>query len=207
MVNTPLKKWVGVGLSVRDYALIAPSWLDSSRFDLNARLPIGEPVNQNTIAEMMKALLIERLGLKWHDKVKKVFGYELVTDKKISITPPGLLERLKGHGSSAGPGLIGGTNIPMSEFAEALEKALGRPVVNETHLSRTYNIRLRWPLSGDAALAAQRSYGNQNGVDVNNLPSSIFIAVREQLGLRLRSAKVPLKLIVVDHINRQPTEN
>jgi uncharacterized protein (TIGR03435 family) len=43
-------------------------------------------------------------------------------------------------------------------------------------------------------------------MDVDNLPS-IFTAVREQLGLRLQSAKVPLNVIVVDRINGQPTEN
>ena len=42
--------------------------------------------------------------------------------------------------------------------------------------------------------------------DADNLPS-IFTAVREQLGLRLQSAKVPLNVIVLDRINRQPTEN
>jgi uncharacterized protein (TIGR03435 family) len=65
MVNAPLKQWVEMGLSVKDYALRAPSWLDTSRFDLNAKLFAGEPVNQKATvgqdpkAEMMKALLID----------------------------------------------------------------------------------------------------------------------------------------------------
>jgi uncharacterized protein (TIGR03435 family) len=206
MVNMPLKQWVKMGLSVKDYALRAPSWLDTSRFDLDARLP-SAPINQKAGAEMMKALLIERFGLKWHEELQTVSGYELVTDKKVLVKPSGLLERLRGHGSSSGPGLIGGTNMPMSELAGALGEALGRPVVDATHLSGEFDIKLMWRPFDDAEVAREKQYGKQYGIDVDNLPSSVSTAVREQLGLRLQSAKVPLTVIVVDHINSQPTEN
>jgi uncharacterized protein (TIGR03435 family) len=203
MVNMPLKQWVEMGLSVRDYALKAPSWLDTSRFDLDAR----PPVNQRATPEMMKTLLIERFGLKWHEELQSVSGYELVADKKVLAKPSSLLERLQGPGSSSGPGLIGGTNMSMSDFAGALGKVLGRPVVDATHLSGGFDIRLMWRPDNDAAVAEEKRYGKQYGIDVDNLPSSVSTALREQLGLRLQSAKVPSNVIVVDHINRQPTEN
>jgi uncharacterized protein (TIGR03435 family) len=97
--------------------------------------------------------------------------------------------------------------MPMSELAEALGKVLGKPVVDATHLSGGFDIKLMWRPFDDAELAGQRQYGKQYGFDVDNLPSSVFAALREQLGLRLQSAKVPSNIIVVDNINRQPTEN
>ncbi len=206
MVNTPLKQWVELGLLVPDYALKAPSWLDTSRFDLNAKLPY-EPVDRKAEAEMMKALLIERFGLKWHEDFQSVSGYELVPDKKVLVEPSGLLDRLKGHGSASGPSLISGTNMPMSELAEVLGKVLGRPVVDTTHLSGVFSFKLMWRPSDDAEVASQQRYGKQYGVDVNILPSSVSTALREQLGLRLQNAKVPLKVIVVDKLNHEPTEN
>src|ERR1035441_405261 len=197
MVNTPLKQWVEMGLSVRDYALKAPSWLDTSRFDLNARLPAGEPVNQKATAdqdpkaEMMKALLIERFGLKWHEELQSVSGFELVPDKKVLLKPASLLERLEGvHGSSSGPTLVGGTNMPMSEFAGLLGQVLGRPVIDATHLSGGFDIKLIWLPDNDATVAEWKRYEKQYGMDVDNLPSSVTTALREQLGLRLQSAKV-----------------
>lgn len=200
LVNMPLKQWVEMALSVRDYALKAPSWLDKSRFDLNARLPAGEPVNQKTMSEMMQALLIERFGLKWHEERRIVSGYELVAGKKVLVKPSGPAER---RGSSRGPALIAGTDMPMAELAGALGEALQRPVVDATRLSGGYDIRLRWrPFEAiKAADASQRGMK-----DLDNLPS-IFTAVQEQLGLRLRSAKVPSTIVVVDDINRQPTAN
>ena len=204
LVNMPLKQWVEVGLSVRDYALKAPPWLDTSRFDLDARLPAGEPAS----AEMMKALLVDRFGLKWHEELKTVSGFELVTDKKVLVQPSsGLLALLGRHTSSSGPTSIGGKNMPMSELAGALGEALGRPVVDATRLSGGFDIKLMWRPLDDAAVAEEKQYGKQYGIDVDNLPSSVTAALREQLGLRLQIAKVPSKVIVVDQINRQPTAN
>lgn len=54
-------------------------------------------------AELMKAILIDRFGLKWHEEFQSVAGYELVPDKKVLAEPSGLLERMKGHGWSSGP--------------------------------------------------------------------------------------------------------
>ena len=201
-VNMPLEQWVEIGFSVSGYALKAPPWLDTARFDLEARLP-SEPANQQARAEMMKTLLVERFGLKWHEESQSVSGYELLPDKKVLVEPSGLLERLKGSGSSSGPTLLAGTNIPMSELAEQLGKLLGKPVVDATHLSGVFSFKLMWRPSDDAVIAEQK----RHGIDVDNLPATVFNALREQSGLRLQSARVPTKLIVVDNINRQPTEN
>ncbi|MDQ2839759.1 MAG: TIGR03435 family protein [Acidobacteriota bacterium] len=175
MVNTPLKQWVEMGLSVRDYALKAPSWLDTSRFDMNAKLPAGQPLGQKAMADMMKALLVERFGLKWHEEQGVVTGYELVPDKKVLLEPASLLERLEGrHGSSSGPTLIGGTNMSMSELALALGDLLGRPVVDRTQISGGFDVKLMWRPLDDARADEQKRYG----IDVDNLPSTVFSAVR-----------------------------
>ncbi len=200
IVNMPLSQWIEIGLSVSDYALKAPSWLDNSRFDLDARPPVGEFAS----AEMMKALLIERFGLKWHEERQTVSGYELVADKKVLVKPSSMLEKLKGeHGATRGRTIIGGKNMPMSELAAALEKVLRRPVVDATHLSGGFDFKLMWRPIDDAAVAEQKKYG----IDVDDLPATVFDAVREQLGLRLQVAKVPSTVIVVDQINHQPTQN
>jgi uncharacterized protein (TIGR03435 family) len=219
LVNVPLKQWVEMGLSVPDYELKAPAWLDTTTFDLNAKLPDqlvvqkapNQPVEQKAIteqkakAEMMKNLLIDRFGLKWHDVPGTVSGYELVTDKKVLAKPSSLLERQRGGVSGSGPTLISGTNMPMSKFVEALGNVLGRPVVDATHLSGGFNIKLIFRPMDDAAVSQAKGYGMKD-TDIDSLPS-IFAAMQEQLGLRLQSAKVPSKIVIIDNINRQPTAN
>jgi len=200
LVNMPLRQWVEMALSVRDYALKAPSWLDRSRFDLDARLPAGAPDSQKARAEMMKALLIERFGLKWHEELQSASGYELVAGQKVLVKASGPAQ---GGGWSRGPASINGTDMPMSELAGALGEVLRKPVVDATHLSGGFDIKLTWRPFDEAAVADVKERGMK---DVDNLPS-VFTAVREQLGLRLQTAKVPLNVIVVDRINDQPTEN
>jgi uncharacterized protein (TIGR03435 family) len=206
ITNMPLRQWVKMGLSVQDYALKAPSWLDTARFDLNAKMP-NQPVTKTSIAEMMRSLLVERFGLQWHEEQQTVSGFELVQDKKVLAQPASLLERLRAPTWGNGPTLINGTNLPMSKLAELLGSALGRPVADATHLSGGYDIKLNWRPDSDAEVAQMRQYGKQYGIDVDNLPGSASTAVREQLGLRLQPAKVPSKVIVVDHINAQPSAN
>jgi uncharacterized protein (TIGR03435 family) len=36
---------------------------------------------------------------------------------------------------------------------------------------------------------------------------SIFTAVQEQLGLKLEPAKVMVQVLVIDHVDSEPTEN
>lgn len=203
MENTPLRQWVEMALSVRDYALKAPSWLDGARFDLDARLPAGRPADEKSLGEMMRNLLVERFALKWHEESQKVSGFELVAGKKLLLKASDPSDPKQRSGRSWGPTLIGGHNISMPVLATMLGDALRRPVVDATHLSGGFEIDLRWHPDDAAAVADAR----QRGVpDLDNLPS-IFTAVQEQSGLRLQPAQVPLDVVVVDSINRQPTEN
>jgi uncharacterized protein (TIGR03435 family) len=199
MVNTPLKKWIEMALSVSDYALKEPLWLDDSRYDLEAKIPDGKLVGQKDLQEMMLTLLTERFGFTFHEERGSVSGYELVRGKKLLLKASD--PKLRG-GSSRGPALIGGHDMPMPELATALGEVLGRPVVDATHLSGGFEIKLTWRPDDEAALAS----AERMKVDVDNLPS-IFTALQEQLGLRLRRAQVPSDVVVVDSISRRPTDN
>jgi uncharacterized protein (TIGR03435 family) len=90
----------------------------------------------------------------------------------------------------------------MAELADTLTNVLGLPVFNQTDLNAMYDLELGWtpdvppqpPTGTDTGAAVQREL-------------SLFTALQEQLGLRLESQKVPAKVVVVDHIERAPTEN
>ncbi len=64
------------------------------------------------------------------------------------------------------------------------------PVVNHTGIDGVFNIKLKWtpestkPSKPDDAAAAEGP--------------SIFTAIQEQLGLRLRSQKIPVEVLVID---------
>jgi uncharacterized protein (TIGR03435 family) len=74
-------------------------------------------------------------------------------------------------------------------FTNLLASPAGRQVINNTGLHGRYDIDLRY--APDAA-------------DTSGL--SIFMAIQEQLGLKLEPTRAPLEVVVIDHIEH-PSAN
>jgi uncharacterized protein (TIGR03435 family) len=105
--------------------------------------------------------------------------------------------RLEPHGPSRFALLLAGETT-MAALATSLRAETRRMVVDKTGLSGSYRVRLIYDqmasrLSPDAA-------------PFPDAGPTIFAAVRQQLGLRLRSSSAEQDTLVVDRIER-PTEN
>ncbi len=75
--------------------------------------------------------------------------------------------------------------------------ALVEAVEDKTNLKGNYDVELRWtPESVLMKSGAARA---------QDIPD-IFTAVQEQLGLKLRPAKGPVRVFVIDHVER-PSDN
>jgi uncharacterized protein (TIGR03435 family) len=85
--------------------------------------------------------------------------------------------------------------LPMARFAEQLITALGRPVLDRTGLDGAFDIDLTYT-------------SDTQTIDAANAPNapSLVTAIREQLGLRLESAREPVEVLVIDAFS-EPTEN
>jgi uncharacterized protein (TIGR03435 family) len=110
------------------------------------------------------------------------------------------------------------SKMSMASLAERLTPFLDHPVVDMTEMKGTYVVSL--DLSMEDMMAAARASGmgaampggregaGTDGVPVASDPagSSIFSSV-QKLGLKLERQKVPFELIVVDHLEKVPTDN
>jgi uncharacterized protein (TIGR03435 family) len=106
----------------------------------------------------------------------------------------------------------------MAALADTLSRFFERPVVDLTELKGTYQVAL--DLSMEDLRNAARTMGMMGpgmggGRDGARPPTdaasdpgglSIFAAV-QQLGLKLEPRKVPIDLVVIDHLEKAPTEN
>jgi uncharacterized protein (TIGR03435 family) len=106
----------------------------------------------------------------------------------------------------------------MAAFADTLSRFFDRPVVDLTELKGTYQVAL--DLSMEDLRNAARTMGIMGpgmggGRDGARPPAdaasdpgglSIFAAV-QQLGLKLEPRKVALEFVVIDHLEKAPTEN
>lgn len=112
------------------------------------------------------------------------------------------------------------TKVTVAALVDTLTPLVDRPVLDMTDLKGTYQIALDLPID-DLQILAQRQAAalgiqmpgapagaNANPADAASTPggSAIFAAM-EKLGLKLDARKAPVETIVVDHLEKTPTEN
>lgn len=115
----------------------------------------------------------------------------------------------------AGGGKIIASAITMNQLVALLNRLMDRPVIDRTNLAGYYDISLQFdPTSTPRLLgrppAAGTAAGAADGSAVPALPPSdepsIFVALEQQLGLKLESLKEPVQVLVIDSAQR-PTPN
>ncbi len=195
MENETLKEIVLMAYNVRDFTFSGPAWLDTVKFDIMAKAP--SPVTRDERRVLMQSLLAERFKLVVHRETKTLSAYELVLSKgglKVKPVEPGFGGANSGR--KVGKSVLDAKKISMARFADLLGDRLGRPVVDKTEVKGVFDIKLEWLLDDSASSDADFSAG-----------ATIFTALQEQLGLRLVAQKLPVDIVVVDHVERVPTEN
>jgi uncharacterized protein (TIGR03435 family) len=63
------------------------------------------------------------------------------------------------------------------------------------------------PRPGASELGSSGGDGGPSTGTPESDDATIFVAIQQQLGLRLDAKKLPVNLLVVDHLERTPTEN
>jgi uncharacterized protein (TIGR03435 family) len=199
MTNVTLKFCITRAYRITDPQVLGPGWLDSERYDIMAKTPVGAPDSQ--IPEMLQALLADRFKLAAHRERKELTVLALVAGKNGPKITKG--EPSEHHGMTSGNGNASGESVTMTRFAEFLSAPwvnLGLPVVDQTGLDGTYTFTLKWtPESSDRP--------ERKAVEAADAPPPLFAALQEQLGLKLEKRKATLEVLVVDHAERVPTEN
>lgn len=167
--------------------------LNSGRFDIVAK-PAGQ-VPESQLRLMLRTLLADRFKLALHHETREMQTYALVVDKK----EPRFRES-EGEGASQMQAKSKLTRqykwTTMTQFADDLSDAMRSPVVDRTGLSAKYDFAIDLSPYMDTA-------GEQRNLD---LPGMVTTAIREQLGLRLTSQRVPVDVLVIDHLEK-PSPN
>ena len=256
--NVSLKNILMNAYAVKGYQLSGPKWLDSERFDIVAKIPMGATKEQFRL--MLQNLLAERFKLTLHHETKELPMYALVVGKggaklKESVDddatasggapppppPPGpdgagpVMGRLRvgADGMPQLPPGMGkngmmmmmtngrlravGNRQPVSALTEMLGNQLGYPVVDATGLKANYDFTLDFApdgLNGPMGMLPPpppEHDGAGGGSPMASAPEmggpTIFTALQEQLGLKLEQRKGPVDLLVIDRLEKVPTEN
>ena len=199
--GVPLRILITSAYGLQSYQVSGgPAWMESDRWDIDAKTEGPTTIPQKY--QMLQALLEDRFQLKSHREQREVAGYSLVLGKN----GPKLQEVKEGDSSSRPPGtkvgrgLIDGHAVPMALLAGFLRSELGRPLTENTGLAGKYDFKLEWiPDEGQPNSGGDIPPPDSRG-------PSIFTAVQEQLGLKIEAQKVPLDILIIDHVEK-PSAN
>jgi len=158
-----------------------------------------------------QTILTERFGLTFHRETKVLPVYELVVDKGGPRFQPSKIEDgQKGPNGLAAGSLhtnnhdgnadMASTAVPISSLVDVLSRQTERIVVDHTGLTGRYDLNLTWSRD-DIGTPAGAAVAGTTAAEQNSPSSpSILTAIQEQLGLRLKPAKLPVGTFVVDHV-------
>ena len=193
---------------IQDKQLVgAPDWANKDRYDVDA-IPDTEGLpNPEQVRIMMRKLLADRFGLKFHHEKRELSAFTLTVAKSGSkLKPTESTGPLPGIGM--GPGK-GGTSLRLfngnlDEFISFLQtRVLDRPVVNQTGLTGRYDLVVTFTpddsMPGVPVIASKTE-------DATETAPSLFEAFQQQLGLKLTAEKTPVDVIVIDHVEK-PSAN
>jgi len=183
--NVTLETLIQSAFGVKDFQIVGgPSWLDSTAYDVSAKIDGNDDIRGEDLRPLLQALLADRFKLKFHQEMKELSVYSLIVVK----TGHKLAEHT-GTGGPSGGTLFGSGKASMTakkattaRLAEGLGRVLGRTVVDNTGLSGTYDFTLEWVPDRSA----------------ESTGPSIYTALQEQLGLKLESTKGPVEIIAID---------
>jgi len=226
--NATLKALLAWAYPVQPGEVIGPEWLDSTHYDIVAKLPPGARKEQ--IPDMLKNLLTERFGVSAHLEEHEVRGYALLigkngprlTKSKTTAAPAANTEQglpISRSLSFTPDGDVEVIGATMEGLARLVAKWMDRPVTNRTDLPGDFDFTLNMSIQDVVALRGlppptSQLTASQPGPPAsaedsapdNSGSASIFAAVRD-LGLRLVPERVDIKRLVVDKASRVPTKN
>jgi uncharacterized protein (TIGR03435 family) len=165
-------------------------------YDVAATMPAG--TSTDDVHLMLQSLLADRLNFRMHRENRDMPVYA------VRIAPGGLRVGKadpppdQQYRTEMAPNEFRyHAKMPLSKLIELLRLELDRPMVDLTKLADSYDIDLRWPridTPGDM------------GPDPANM-ATLFSAMEKQLGLLVEARKMPLDMLVIDRVDRVPTEN
>jgi uncharacterized protein (TIGR03435 family) len=211
--NNPARNFIQNAYDVRPYQVLgAPDWMRADRYDIEAKTEANTTFAQ--MMPMLQMLLEDRFKLKIHRETREMPVFVLTLAKggiKVPLsstvcttfnpnapppappadgTPVRWCNNLM-SGAGAGNTRWRAQNVGMDGIVGALSSVLGRRVIDQTGFTGRIDV--------DVAFSNDPAPGD-------DVPPVLSTVLQDQLGLKLDSAKGPVDVLVIDHIER-PSEN
>jgi uncharacterized protein (TIGR03435 family) len=185
-------KWA---YKVQDPQIAGPDWIRNDTFSIAAKA--GEQAADDQLRAMLQTLLADRFKVQLHRESKTMSGFALVAGKN----GPKLASSL----SEGAPEIRGrmkwiATRYSMADVADFLAANTTSLVADMTGIQGRFDFTLDLGpyLSIDTPILKNEA--------AQVLSAAFQSAIEAQLGLKLEARKVPVEVLVIDHVER-PSEN
>jgi uncharacterized protein (TIGR03435 family) len=177
-----------------------PSWLADDRYDIEAKAPV-ENATEDDMKLMARTLLTERFHLKFHHEMRDAPVLILAAGKSApKLFPPKPEEKysikltpLTGGNQKIVAYHVAATRFSFAQLNRTFSRVLDRVIINQTGLEGDFDFT--FDLTPDENLP--------NPLD----PSLLISAMREQLGLTVKSTKVPVDFLAIDSVEKVAAGN
>jgi uncharacterized protein (TIGR03435 family) len=200
ITDARLSHLIGIAYGVSMLNLkTGPEWIQRGdlRFNVEAKAENPTKATEQQLLIMLQNMLVERFQMKFHSETSETAGFALLAGKngqklqvsksdeaRLTFAAPGGQE--VGKPMPGQPISITARKVSISTLLSVLTAVGGHgPGVDKTGLNGEYDFALSWD--------------EQGGPDLST-------ALREQLGLRMESEKVPVSIFVVDSAEK-PSAN
>ena len=208
-VNELLRDVIVFAFDLNDFQVTGdPAWVSRDRFDIAARADGPLTLDEKRIR--LRQLLVDRFGLRVRQEAREQAVYALTKAERGAspglrnrdCTVPGIAGLACDRGiAAADGGIIRMGGISTARLARLLGGVLGRIVIDETGLTGPFDVDLRW--RPDIGLSPDLSEWGKAQIEAR---PALPAALREQLGLELKSRRAPVPIVIVESIS-QPTPN
>jgi len=176
-----------------------PSWMGNDRYDVVAKAEGNATDHQQKL--MLQTLLADRFGLKVHVEKKKLPVYVVSVGKSAPKLYPPKDDEIhsirimpqKDPDQKVASYHVVATRFSLSQLTDTFARQMGRVFVNETGLNGDFDFTL--DLTPDE--------NRPNPLD----PSILITAMREQLGLALKSEDAMVDFLVIDNAEKVTAGN
>ncbi len=165
---------------------------DDVYFDIVAKAEGDAAPTKEAFRQMLQTLLADRFKLKIHHEMREVQVFALVVGKngpKFKESAPDTQSSGR-HTMNGRNQIMTLTKVTMEDVVQSLTVYTGRPVLDKTGLTGSYDVRME-------ATPSFRINNNPDPADI-----SVFEAIQEQLGLKLEPQKAMIDVLVVDHAEK-----
>jgi uncharacterized protein (TIGR03435 family) len=228
-----LRDYISIAYTLPVHLISGPDWINTTRFDIAAKLPEG--LAEAQFPQLLQTLLRDRFKLQAHREKREspVYvlevapgGHKLVAvtedenlkDAPFTVTSSGGPEGVSadlGQGASFSftPEKFEVKKVGMEALVNTLGRFMDRPILDLTKLDGRYNIT--FPVTREEFMPMLVRSAVNAGVTLPPQALQLLespaigsgIDGLKAVGLLLEARKAPLDMLVIDSMERTPTEN